>query len=157
MWGASAASATTRPTKKGSVLGGIATLLGAALAIAGVFTGWVAIDDGTASSSISGWTLTTGDDLLKSNDPYLVLGLGVASLVLGLLLLAGVARLVVRIATILTGIGITAVAALNWASIASYVTDNLPSTFEATTDVGFFLAVAGGVLVAVGGLAPARR
>jgi hypothetical protein len=139
------------------VLGGLAALLAGALAIAGVFSSWIALDPGSGSEAVTGWSLTTGDGLLKSNDPYLIVALGAVTLLLAIVLFVGVARLAARLAVMASGIAIMAVAALNWASIASYVTDNFPSSFEVTTELGFYLAIAGGALAIVAGLAPARR
>ena len=37
------------------------------------------------------------------------------------------------------------------------VTDNLPESFQASGAIGFYLAIAGGVLVAIAGLMPAKK
>lgn len=157
MWSAEAPAAPAA-AKKGSVLGGIAALLGGALALGGVLSPWVGIEIGPASPDpITGLALAQGDGLLKSSDPYLIAMLGVGALVVGVLLFTGILRLAVRLTAAFVGIAILAVAALNWASIASYVSDNLPSSVEATTDIGFYLAIAGGVLTLLAAVAPAKR
>lgn len=125
--------------------------------IAGVFSGWVTLDPGTNSETVSGWSLTVGDGLLKSNDPYLIVGFAAVGVVVAVLLFAGVARPVARIAALIVGVAIVVTAALNWSAIASFVTDNLPSSFDATAAIGFYLAIAGGVLVAVSALMPAKK
>jgi hypothetical protein len=152
--GAAPAAASTATSSSKSVIGGIITIIGAALTIFGVFSGWVELGD---TGTVSGWSLTEGEGLLKSNDPYLLVGLAVVALVGGLLLLVGVARTLVRIAVILLGLTIVAITVLNWLSIASFIEDNLPSSFEATAGIGFYLAIAGGVLAAIGGLIPAGK
>lgn len=157
MWSAEAPAAPPA-AKKGSVLGGIAALLGGALALGGVLSPWVGVEVGPASADpITGLALAQGDGLLKSGDPYLIAMLGVGALVVGVLLFTGILRLAVRLTAAFVGIAILAVAALNWASIASYVSDNLPSTVEATTAIGFYLAIAGGVLTLLAAVAPAKR
>lgn len=157
MWSAEAPPAPPA-AKKGSVLGGIAALLGGALALGGVLSPWVGVEVGPASSDpITGLALAQGDGLLKSGDPYLVAMLGVGALVVGVLLFTGILRLAVRLTAAFVGIAILVVAGLNWASIASYVSDNLPSSVEATTAYGFYLAIAGGVLTLLAAVAPAKR
>ena len=156
MWGATAPP----PAAKGgggSVLGGIAALAGGLLTLLGIFSGWVTLDPGTDSETITAWSLTTGDELLKSNDPFILAGLAAAAILLGIVLFTGAARTIVRLLTIATGIGIVAAAAVNWASIAGFVTDNLPTTFEASTAIGFYLVIAGGILVTLAGLLPAKK
>lgn len=157
-WGTAQPGASAAPAaKKTSVLGGLLALVGSALAIFGVFSGWVTLDPGTNSETVTGWSLTVGDGLLKSSDPYLIVGFAVVGLVIAVALFTGIARPLARIAALLVGIGIVVVAALNWMAIASFVTDNLPSSFEATTAIGFYLAIGGGVLVAVSALMPAKK
>ena len=147
----------TEAKRTKSPIGGIVALIGAIVAIVGVFSGWVTLDPGSNSETVTGWSLTVGEGLLKSSDPYLIVGLAAVAVVLAILLFAGVARVAVRIVTILVGLGIVGVAIANWMSIASFVTDNLPESFEATGAIGFYLAIAGGVLVAIAGLMPAKK
>ncbi len=52
---------------------------------------------------------------------------------------------------------IVVVAALNWSSISSFITDNFASDFKATTAIGFYLVIVGGVLTALAGLMPAKK
>jgi hypothetical protein len=136
------------------VLGGIVGLVGAALTIAGVFSGWVKLGD---TGTVTAWSLTEGEGLLKTQTPYAIVALAVVAAVVALLLFAGVARTLVRIVAALVGIAIIGVTAANWGEIASFVTDNFPSSFEATTAVGFYLAIAGGVLVLLSALMPAKK
>lgn len=132
-------------------------LIGAALTIVGVFSGWVTLDPGGNSETVSGWSLTGGGGLLKSNDPYAILALGVVGALIAILLFTGTARTLVRIAAVVVGVAIVAVAAVNWSSIASFVTDHLPTSFQASTAIGFYLAIAGGILIAIAGLFPAAK
>lgn len=156
MWGTVApAAAPAKATK--SPLGGLAAVAGGVLAIAGVFSGWVTLDPGGNSETVTAWSLTAGEGLLKSNDPYALVALGAAAVVLGLLLFAGVARTLVRVAVIFVGLGIVAVAAVNWSSIASFITDTQSSSFQADTAIGFYFAIAGGALAAIAGLLPAKK
>jgi hypothetical protein len=136
------------------VVGGLITIVGAVLAIAGVFSGWVELGD---LGTVSGWSLTEGEGLIKSNDPYLLVGLGAAALVGGVLLLVGVARTLVRIAVILLGLTIVGVAVLNWLSIANFIEDTPATSFEASAAIGFYLTIAGGIVAAIGGLIPGSK
>ena len=153
VYGTAAVASGASGTSRRSVFGGLITILGAALTLVGVFTGWVSLDGET----VSGWSLTTGDELIKTSDPMVLAALAAVAVIGGLLLFAGVARTVVRIGVILIGLAIVAVTVLDWLSIASFVEDNLPTSFEATASVGFYLACAGGVITAVGGLMPASK
>lgn len=154
-WGSQPLVAPAPSTK--SPLGGIVAIIGALLTIAGVFSGWVTLDPGSNSETVSGWSLTTGDGILKSNDAYVLVALAIVGALLGVLLFTGVARPLVRIATVLLGVGVVVVALLNWMAIASFVEDNLPSSFTAKQAVGFFMAIGGGVVIAIAGLLPAKK
>lgn len=138
----------------GSVLGGLVGLIGAALALVGIFSGWVKLDD---TGTVSAWSLTQGDGLLKTQTPFVILAFAAAAVVVSLVLLTGIARTLARITAALLGIAIIGVTAANWAEIASFVTDNFPSSFQATTAIGFYLTIAGGVLVIVSALLPAKK
>jgi len=156
-WDPSAAAGPSAPTGPArSVLGGIAAVVGGALTILGVFSGWVTLGPSGNTVTDSAWSLTSGDGFLKSNDPYLLLGLGIAAVVVGLLLFVGTLRPLVRIAAIIVGVAIVVTAALNWSSVASFVTDNFASDFEAKTAIGFYLVIAGGIVTAVAALLPAK-
>jgi hypothetical protein len=135
-------------------LGGLLGLVGGILAIVGVFSGWVKL--GT-TGTVSAWSLTAGEGLIKTSTPYAIVGVSVLAIVFALLLFTGIARTPVRIITALLGVAIIGITAANWAEIASYVTDNFPSSFEATTAIGFYLTIVGGVLVIVSSLLPAKK
>jgi len=144
-------------TSSRSPLGAIAAIGGGALTLAGVFSGWVTLGVGNDTVTDSAISLTAGEGFLKSSTPYVIAGLGAAAIVVGVLLLIGIARPLARIGAMAVGIGIVAATALNWNEIATFVTDNFASNFEATTAVGFYLAIGGGVLTALGGLLPAKK
>jgi hypothetical protein len=137
-----------------SILGGITGLIGGGLTVTGVFSGWVTLGD---TGTVSGWSLTGGEGLLASDDPYILVGLSVLAVVGGLMLLGGAARTLVRVAMALVGISIVTVTSLNWLSIADFVETNLPSSFEATAAVGFYLTLAGGIITALASLMPAAK
>lgn len=154
VWGGQPLAPAATTSKRTSVLGGLVALLGSVLVIVGVFSGWVKLG---STGTVTAWSLTTGDGLLESQDPFLIIGLAIVGLLVAVLLFAGVARTLVRVAAVLVGIGIIAVTALNWSAIATFVTDNFPSSFEATTAIGFYLAIAGGVLLMLSALLPAKK
>jgi hypothetical protein len=136
------------------VLGGIVGLVGATLTIVGVFSGWVKLGD---TGTVTAWSLTAGEGLLKTQTPYAILGLAGLAGIASIVLFTGFARTLVRIVVAVAGLAIVGVTAANWGEIASFVTDNFPSSFEATTAIGFYLAIAGGVLVFIAALLPAKK
>jgi len=154
-WGA-ATEADAAPKKQtgGSVFGGLIGLIGAVLVIIGVFSGWVKLG---STGTVTAWSLTEGEGLLKTQTPYAILVLAAASVVVSLVLFTGIARTLARIVAALLGLAIIGATAANWGEIASFVTDNFPSSFEATTAVGFYFAIAGGVLVFASALMPAKK
>jgi len=152
-WGATP-EAPPAAKKGGSVLGGLVGLIGSVLVLVGVFSGWVKLG---STGTVTAWSLTEGDGLLKTQTPYAIVALAAAAVVVSLVLLTGIARPVARILAILLGIAIIGVTAANWAEIASFVTDNFPSSFKATTAIGFYLAIGGGVLVILSALMPAKK
>ena len=136
------------------MLGGIVGLVGAALVVVGIFSGWVKLG---STGTVTAWSLTAGDGLIKTQTPYVILALAAAAVVVSLVLFTGIARIPARILAIVLGIAIIGVTAANWAEIASFVTDNFPSSFKANTAIGFYFTIAGGILVAASGLMPAKK
>jgi len=153
-WGAAPAAPATTATKGGSVLGGLIALLGGIITLIGLFTAWIGTN--VNDETTTGWALASGDEGLKSNDPYLILGLGIGALVLGVLLFTGAARIVVRLALIAVGIAVVATAVRDWTSIADLAKD-LPSTVEITAQFGFYLTIAGGIVTAIAALMPGKK
>lgn len=156
VWGAQPGPAgPTKPAAGGSVLGGLVALIGGALTLVGLFTAWIGVD-GT-NTTATGWDLTSGDTSigLESNDPYLLLALGIGALVLGLLLFTGKARTMVRIAAVLVGAAIIGVLVRDWLSIVDIVKD-IPGA-KVTQEFGYYLGIAGGALTIVAALLPGKK
>lgn len=154
-WGAPAPASTGNGTQTdGSPIGGVIAMVGGVLALVGLFTAWVGSNQTDATTS--GWDLISGDKGLKSNDPYLILALGIGALVIGLLLFTGVARPLVRIAAVVVGVAVIAVALRDWLSIVDLVKD-ASSDVEITAQFGFYLTIAGGIVTAAAALLPAQR
>ncbi|MCU1371452.1 MAG: hypothetical protein JWO77_2646 [Ilumatobacteraceae bacterium] len=142
------------PSRRGSVLGGLVGVIGSVLAIVGIFSGWVKLG---STGTVTAWSLTEGDGLIKTQTPLVILALAGFALAFSLALFTGLARTPVRIITALLGIAIVGVTAANWAQIAAFITDTFPPSFEATTAIGFYLTIAGGVLVLIASLLPAKK
>jgi len=154
-WGAQAPAPGASGTKDGgSPLGGLVALVGGVLTLVGLFTAWVGSNQTDVTTS--GWDLVSGDKGLKSNDPYLVLALGIGALVLGIVLFTGVARPIVRIVAVVVGLAIVAVAARDWLSIVDLVKD-APNDVKITAEFGFYLTIAGGIVTALAALLPASN
>lgn len=153
-WGAPVPSAASpaRAKSGGSALGGLVALVGGILTLVGLFTAWVR---GGSDQTLTGWSFASGDEFLKSNDPYLILGLGIAALVLGVLLFTGTARSMVRIAAIIVGVAIIATPIRDWLSIVDIVEANPGAS--AKQEFGFFLTIAGGVVTAIAALLPGKK
>lgn len=128
-------------------------LVGGILALVGLFTAWVGVNVGDMTTT--GWGMVGGkNDLnLESNDPYILLALGVAALVIGVLMFTGTARILVRAAAGVIGLVIIGIAIRDWLSIADLATD-LPSEIEITAQFGFYLTIAGGVVTAIAAVMP---
>lgn len=156
-WAAPASEPTMAKKRRPSVLGGLVALVGAVLALVGIFSGWVTIERPGTSETITAFSMTTGDEVFKSNDPYLLVVIAVLGIAVAVVLLAGFARALARVGAAIAGVAIVAITALNWLSIASFVEDNLSSEVEVTTAIGFYLAIAGGILLAVAALMPAKK
>ncbi|MCB0963573.1 MAG: zinc ribbon domain-containing protein [Acidimicrobiales bacterium] len=150
------AAPSARARRTPAVLGGVAALIGATVTIAGVLSTWVTLEQGDNVERISGWSMTSDSGLLTSDDPYLLVGLAVLAAVGGIVLFTGAARTLVRIGLALIGVGIVGITALNWFAIADFVTDNLATSFQVRTAVGFYVAIAGGTITALAALLPAK-
>ena len=129
-------------------------ILGAILTLIGLFTAWIGINK--PDTTFSGWALVSGDEILKSNDPYLILALGVAALVVGVVLFTGTARSIVRIAAVVIGLAVIGIAARDWLSITDVAKD-FPSDVKLTAQFGFYLTIAGGIITAVAAVLPAKK
>lgn len=121
----------------------------------GVFIGWFKSTKDDVSTVLSGWDLTRSGHDLSSPDPYGVLALGVIGLAVGVLLLIGKFRPIVRIAAVVIGVALIGVMIRDWLSAAEVVEDE--AGWKLDQQVGFFLPIAGGVLLGVGALLPIKR
>lgn len=163
--GAPGAPAWGEPAKAASVdqpspVGGLVSVAGAALVLVGLFLSWFTLESKSTdeSLSISGWDLASSDTSpFESNDPYLLLALGIVGLAIGAALFLGKMRQIARIAAIVAGIAVIGVVLRDWMSAASLVEDKGTSDTELKQAFGFFVPIVGGVLLAVGGVLPAKK
>lgn len=144
-----------------SMLGGALAILGGLATIVGLFLPWLESNqDGVDASSgwdlTSGWAPASGANELTSNDPYIVLGLGIAALVIGFMLLQGVARPIARIAAIVVGVAVIGVLVYDWLQVTDHISD-MASSIEVTQAFGSFVTIGGGVLTALGAILPAKK
>lgn len=159
-WGASApgpAPAPASDAKKPSPLAGIIAVVGTVLVLVGLFLPWIGNNQDDGRYEASGWDLTSGGQALESIDPYLVLALGLVGLLLAALLFVGLARPIVRIGVVVVGLAVVAILARDWMTITDLVADDpaVDSSFEVSAQIGFYLTIAGGVVLALAALAPA--
>jgi len=54
------------------------------------------------------------------------------------------------------GLGIIGYIIRDWTSLASVVQEKAPSSFEVSSDIGFYLTIAGGALVLLSALMPSQ-
>ena len=151
VWGA---PATTSSTAKGSPIGGGVALIGGVVALIGLFTTWVTGDVADAS----GWDLTKSSGQLTSKDPYFLLVLALAAIVLGVVLFTGAFRPVARIAVIVVGLAIVGLHIRDWTSITHVVETNAAFLNQSVdAGFGFYLGIAGGVVAAAAALLPSAK
>jgi hypothetical protein len=160
-WGAPAPepAPSSSSAKAPSPLGGLVAAVGSVLVLVGLFLPWIGNNRDDGRYEASGWDLTSGDQALESTDPYLVLALGVVGLVVAALLFTGLARIIVRIAAVIAGVAVVAILARDWMTITDLVADDqgVDSTFEVAAQLGFYLTIAGAVVLALAALAPATK
>ena len=155
-WGAPAPAAASSSGAAGaSPLGGIVAVLGGALTIVGLFSAW--LGNNVDSTKLAGWDLTRDDVAFTSKDPYLLLVLGIVGVLVGAALFLGKARNPVRLVAIVVGLAIVGTHIRDWMSIADVVKDSLSSDFKVTAQIGFYLGIAGGILVALSSLIPGKK
>ena len=155
-WPQPAAAPGATATGSGSPLGGVAAVLGGVLTVVGIFSAWIGAEG--ASETVKGWDLTSGDHFFKSSDPYLLLGLGLAAAAIGVVLFLGKARMLARIASVILGAVIIGICVKDWSDISDLVAKS--SQFEGvtiTTEFGFYLSIAGGVLAIIAAGLPAKK
>lgn len=148
----------------GSPLGALLAMVGGVLTIVGTFLPWVT--GNLSDSGLSGWDLTSGDKgflmssgsllTFESADPYALIALGVLALILGALSFGGATRRLARVAAVLVGIGILGLMVRDWTSLAAVVSDQAPADFSVSSAIGFYVAIAGGAVVAISALMPSK-
>jgi hypothetical protein len=136
-WGAQPAAygATAAPAKKkGNVLGGLLAFAGAILLVAGAFTQWLR----TNIKTYTGWDVSV--------DGKVVIGIAVVAVIVGLMLIAGVRNIVLRLALLALGVWALVIAIVDIVDVG-----NQPDSLEPAIGVGLVLvAIAGGVLLLAG-------
>ena len=162
-WASPSVPAPGTEAKGGSVLGGTAALLGGVLTLVSLFTAW--ISSNATHQTVTGWDLTSGDAVLalvsgrsirfESTDPYLLLGLGLGALALGVLLFTGTARSIVQVVAALVGLAIIGLLVRDWLSIVDVVQD-IPGA-GVTQQFGYYLGLAGGVLTVIAAMLPGKK
>jgi len=148
-----------------SPIGAIVAVIGAVLTIVGVFTPWVT--NNQTDAGLSGWDLTSGDKgfvltgggllTFKSADPYLVLLLGLVGLIAAVVLFMGRARSVGRVVSVIVGVLIVGLVIRDWTSMADVVSTRAPSSFEISSSTGLYLCIAGGALLVLAAIMPAKK
>lgn len=129
-------------------------VVGGVLTIVGLFSAW--LGNNVDSTKLAGWDLTRDDVAFTSKDPYLLLVLGIVGVLVGVALFLGKARNPVRLVAIVVGFAIVGTHIRDWMSIADLVKD-LSSNFKVTAQIGFYLGIAGGILVALSSLIPGKK
>jgi hypothetical protein len=124
------------------------------LVLVGLFTAWLGSNVG--DETITGWELLDADNGFETSDPYLLLGLGIAGIAIAAALFLGKARTPVRIVALVAGAAVVVTHIRDWMDIAD-IAEALPVGVEITAQFGFYLGIAGGVLLAVSALLPAKR
>jgi len=121
---------------RSNVVGALLALAGAVALVAGVFLPWIR----TRLEVLSGW-----DAFI---DAKTVLGLAVATAVVGVLLLAGVRHLVLRLLLIVLGVAAVTIAVVDILSVMN----DPPEDLNAAIGAGLVVVPIAGVLIVVSGL-----
>lgn len=154
-WGAPAPAAAPGAVEP-SPAGGGAALAGGVLAVIGLFIGWFKVSLAGASKTFSGWDLASSDQSpFESTDPYLILVLGLVGIAAGALLFMGKMRPIARIVAAVAGVAVIIVVLRDWMTASDLIKDTAGA--EIKQEVGFFLPIVGGVLLAVGAVLPAKK
>jgi hypothetical protein len=136
-WGAQPtyAAAPVAAKKKGNVLGGLLAFIGAILLVAGAFTQWLR----TNIETYTGWDISV--------DGKVVVGLAVVALIVGLMLIAGVRNIVLRLALLALGVWAVVIAIVDIVDVG-----NQPDSLEPAIGVGLVLVAIAGVVLLLAGL-----
>ena len=98
-------------------------------------------------------TSACGEGSIPSRKP---LALGAGALLIGVLALSGSSRSLSKVVGAVVGLGIIGYIIRDWTSLASVVQEKAPSSFEVSSDIGFYLTIAGGALVLLSALMPSQ-
>jgi hypothetical protein len=121
--------------KKGNVLGGLLAFIGAVLLVAGAFTQWLR----TNIETYTGWDISV--------DGKVVVGLAVVALLIGLVLIAGVRNIVLRLALLALGVWAIVIAIVDIVDVG-----NQPDSLEPAIGIGLVLVAIAGVVLLLAGL-----
>lgn len=151
-WGAGAPGApapawgTTAPAAaKSTPIAAILAVVGGAVGLVSLFLTWFALKGG---DSITAWAMTGANDVLKSKDPYLLLAAAIVAIVAGVVMFMGKGRPAVQVLALVAGLAVVGVAIRDWMSVADLVND---TGGQIDGGIGYYLAIAGGAVAAVGG------
>jgi hypothetical protein len=126
----------------------------------GLFMAWVGPGGGAPGNSLSGWDLATkakSQVPFTSKDPYILLAIGIVAVLIGVMLLAKKAIGPMRLLTLLAGVGVIAVHVRDYLSIKDVVKKTFPSSITIDFKIGFWLGIAGGVVLVVAALLPSKK
>jgi hypothetical protein len=126
--------------KKGNAFGGLLAFLGAILLIAGAFTQWLR----TNIETYTGWDVSV--------DGKVVVGLAVVSVLIGLVLIAGVRNIVLRLALLALGVWAIVIAIVDIVDVG-----NQPDSLEPAIGIGLVLVAIAGVILLLAGLVTRSR
>jgi hypothetical protein len=135
-WGAQPQQYAAAPVKKkGNAFGGLLAFLGAILLVIGAFTQWLR----TNIETYIGWEVSV--------DGKVVVGLAVAALLVGLVLVAGVRNIVPRLALLAIGVWAIVIAIVDIIDVG-----NEPDSLEPAIGIGLILVAVAGVVLLLAGL-----
>lgn len=161
-WGTTPEPQAPRPAPAGSPLGAALALLGGVLTLVAIFLPWVTSN--LSDAGLSGWDLTSGDKgfrlpdgsllTFESLDPYALLIIAAAGIFTGIMAFGGNTRGLSRVLGVVLGVAVIGFMVRDWTSMADVVKDKAPADFRIESAIGFYLALAGGALLAVSAAMP---
>lgn len=126
------------------------------MTVAGTFLGWFEFSSGSGVETIKGWDLATSKSIpFTSKDPYTLLALAAFGAVVGVLLLIGKLRPLARAAAVVVGAAIIALVVRDWLTASDLV--KAQPGWKLSQQVGFFVPIAGGAIIAVAAVLPAKK
>lgn len=131
-------------------------MIGGVLTVIGLFIGWFELTTPAGTQTIKGWDLASSDTSpFSSNDPYLLLVLGLVGIAVGAALFLGKFRTIARVIAVVAGVAAILVVLRDWMTASDLVKDS--AGWKLTQQVGFFVPIIGGVLTAVAAVLPANK